>query len=64
VSKKDYVAIAKAIRDSRAQDHDGEFLAGWIHGERLVNLLTEYMARDNRHFDVRRFEAAALGEEG
>jgi len=55
MSRKDYVAIAQAIRESRV----GEDKLAAI---RLVNLLTAYFQTTSPRFNTRRFEDEALPE--
>ena len=51
LSRKNYVAVAKILRDHHSDALNGEV-------DRIVDDLAEYFAQDNPRFDSDRFRAA------
>lgn len=60
MSRKDYVAIAAAIRAEYKAVSDGPALQRSV--ERVAERIANVLAADNPRFDRDRFLAAALGE--
>lgn len=59
MSRKDYVAIARAIKDARIDPANSNS----INGIKLINALTIYFGESNPRFDTKRFESAAWPED-
>jgi len=62
MTKKDYIALAAALREERPSPDEKQKLMGWTAA---VNAISRVLQRDNPQFSSLRFiRAIVLGQEG
>ena len=62
MTRKDYIAIASALNNSRdvSTEFSADYIAGWIEAiDASARWISSAMARDNPRFDRARFLKAA-----
>jgi hypothetical protein len=59
MTRKDYEAIAAAIRDADREAYDGLYVPDHKTAARVAHCIADVMARDNPRFDRARFLKAS-----
>ena len=64
MTRKDYIAIAEAIRDERAAwDVSGDSAPAFLALHNVARNIADVFEKDNLRFDRARFMEAALGKD-
>lgn len=64
MTKKDYIRIARAIREvvDRTDEYNGDVETEYYVIERIIDSLSRELSEDNPLFDDKKFRIASLGK--